>query len=113
MAPGPHCESEVSVIQINQHEFAAQVNTRFRIVLGSSQTTEIELVQVADLGSTPYQEQFYLQFHGPVEVFLPQQVYRLAHETLGEADLFLVPIGHWQDGYRYEALFNRLITPEA
>lgn len=37
---------------------------------------------------------------------LPQRLYRLAHEDLGEVVLFLVPVGKDERSVTYQALFN-------
>ena len=37
---------------------------------------------------------------------LPQRIYRLEHNGLGELDIFLVPIGKDADGVSYQAMFN-------
>jgi hypothetical protein len=35
-------------------------------------------------------------------------MYRMEHDVLGALDLFLVPIARDEDGFQYEAVFNRL-----
>jgi hypothetical protein len=37
---------------------------------------------------------------------LPQRLYRLEHQELGELAIFLVPIAKDKDGVSYEAVFN-------
>jgi len=37
---------------------------------------------------------------------LPQRLYRLEHNGLGELDIFLVPIGKDEQGVSYQATFN-------
>jgi hypothetical protein len=37
---------------------------------------------------------------------MPQRIYRLQHEELGQLELFLVPIGPDADGMCYEAVFS-------
>jgi len=37
---------------------------------------------------------------------LPQGIYGLSHERMGDFDLFLVPISREELGFRYEAVFN-------
>ncbi|MTI51565.1 MAG: hypothetical protein FH757_08045 [Alcanivorax sp.] len=49
---------------------------------------------------------FSMIFRTAAEPGLPQQTYRLRHETLGEQWLFLVPLTADGDGAVYEALFN-------
>ena len=49
---------------------------------------------------------FSLLFQGPREPVLPQRMYRLNHDRLGEFDLFIVPIGADDEGVHYEAVFS-------
>lgn len=49
---------------------------------------------------------FALTFQGPPEPFLAQATYRLSHETLGEVDIFIVPVEQREDGFVYEAVFT-------
>ena len=37
---------------------------------------------------------------------LPQGLYRLAHDGMGDVTLFLVPVGRDERGVSYQALFN-------
>jgi hypothetical protein len=62
-------------------------------------------------------ERFSLIFHGPPDRLLPQKLYSLRHDTVGELQLFLVPVGEKTEGegenrkgvgYLYQAVFNRL-----
>lgn len=39
-------------------------------------------------------------------VILPQRIYPISHDRLGQMALFLVPIGPDSSGMRYEAIFN-------
>lgn len=86
--------------------FARHLQTRFRVDAETGPATELELIQAEDRGSTPRQEQFSLLFRGPV--FLPQHIYSLSHDQLGQFGLFLVPVGKDGQGYLYQAVFNRL-----
>jgi hypothetical protein len=70
------------------------------------------LVEATEPKTTPGQEVFSLFFLGPKDTTLPQRIYQLAHEQLGEGALFLVPIERTEKGVKYEACFNRLIKPE-
>ena len=45
-------------------------------------------------------------FAGPLDVFLPQRMWQMRHDAIGEQAIFLVPIGEDDDGYRYEAVFT-------
>lgn len=55
----------------------------------------------------PVQCCFSLLFRFP-GLQLPQGTYPLAHPSLGEVDLFLVPIRQRREGILYEAVFNLL-----
>jgi hypothetical protein len=44
-----------------------------------------------------------------LEPFLPQGMRKLQHETVGELDLFLVPVGQDAQGFQYEAAFNHVL----
>jgi hypothetical protein len=83
------------------------VNTKFRISSAPTGAVELQLVEVVEGVSTPTHEQFSLLFQGPQTPFLPQMTYRATHDKLGEFDLFLVPVAKTQDGFEYEAVFNR------
>jgi hypothetical protein len=93
-----------------QAEFEANLNTRFLIKTDSPQPIELKLIEVShhqsDVHPRPDMERFSVFFSGPVDVFLPQSLYSLSHEKMGEFDIFLVPIARESDGYRYEAIYN-------
>lgn len=89
--------------------FAGHENSRFLMHYGDSQTAELELVRVKDVGSSELQKQFSLQFLGPLDAPVVQGIYKVDHEALGALDLFLVPIGRDEKGVQYEAIFNRVV----
>jgi hypothetical protein len=95
--------------ELNHPTFSQNLHSQFRVVPDSS-AVALDLVEVGELASSPRQEQFSVVFRGPARPFLSQGMYRLAHERMGEFDLFLVPVGRDGDRYLYEAVFNRL-TP--
>ena len=88
--------------------FSGHVGTKFLMLYGDSQTAELELMSVTDVGSSPRQSQFSLVFLGPHGAPIAQGIYRIEHENLGTLDLFLVPIGRDKSGVSYEAIFNRV-----
>jgi len=97
---------------LSKESFAEQLNTKFRVLLESENAPEVEL-ELAELAEFPTLThsrsdvaRFSLYFYGPGDFFLPQRVYRLAHERLGEQDIFLVPVAQEPRGYRYEAVFS-------
>jgi hypothetical protein len=94
--------------QLNAAVFSEHLKTSFRVRIGEDRTLDIELIEVTPKRSTPRQEQFSILFHGPSDSFLQQQIYQLEHDGLGSFDLFLVPVGRQEEGFLYEAVFNRL-----
>ena len=88
--------------------FLELLNTRFQIHSEGADPLDLELVRVTPL-SAPRQVQFSILFQGPGHVHLPQSIYPMAHEQLGEFELFLVPVGKNQSGFQYEAVFNRFV----
>ena len=97
------------VENLHLSSFSEHLNTKFRIHPDESTVVETELIVAEDTGSTPRQERFSLIFRGPHQPFLPQQIYRMEHDKMGTLDLFLVPVGRDEDGFHYEAVFNRLL----
>lgn len=95
--------------RIERSAFAENLKTKFKASLDDVNGVELELVNINDGVSTPRQEQFALEFYGPADFFLPQQMYKIEHEKIGTFDLLLVPIGKHEHGFIYEAVFNRLI----
>lgn len=94
---------------MTKEAFAENLNTKFRISLGPSKTAELELIEVLGTLATPRQEQFSIFFRGPLDYLLPQSIYHMEHDRMGELDLFIVPVGRQQDGFRYEAVFNYVL----
>jgi hypothetical protein len=86
--------------------FSGRVGERFRVTSGDD-THELTLVECEPLGGTAMERvPFSLVFLGPPEPVLPQRIYPLAHDELGDRELFLVPIAQDADGTRYEAVFT-------
>jgi hypothetical protein len=94
---------------LTEKEFSQHVGTRFQTSLNEREI-ELELAEVH--GYLPREneqkgmERFSVFFNGPGELRLPQQIYCLRHEQMGEFDIFLVPISGDERGFRYEAVFN-------
>lgn len=89
-------------------DYAPHINTKFQLT--EPENIELELIEVTEKNISPTQEMFSLIFCGSKDVFLPQSIYRMRHEVLGEGELFLVPIGVDAGFYKYEAGFNRLVN---
>ena|ERR1043165_9044507 len=95
---------------LTEAQFAAQLNTTFRVRVDAPQPLELKLIEVKDWQRQAQEqsgmERFSVIFKGPANIFMPQQIYTLEHEQLGTCDIFLVPIAQDADGFRYEAIFN-------
>jgi hypothetical protein len=89
--------------------YLPHVGSPFEIRYPDGFVITLSLQEARDVGSTADQEQFALFFQGPAEYPLAQATYGLIHEALGEQVLFLVPVERNADGFRYQAVFNRLI----
>jgi hypothetical protein len=84
-------------------QFRPLLHDSFRIAPDGAPAFEVELVEVTEIprepgGRTP----FSLVFQGGPDPPLPQGIYRVEHDELGELDIFLVPIA----ADRYEAVFT-------
>jgi hypothetical protein len=91
------------------HEvFAAHLNTKFTIPIDETNRVELTLVEVSELKLSPRQEQFAIVFRGPLEIFLGQGLRPFEHDQMDQFELFLVPIKKDDEGFYYEAVFNRL-----
>jgi hypothetical protein len=93
---------------LTHENFAAQLNTKFRVQVDEANAIDLVLAEVSELNLSAKQEQFSIVFRGPVDVFLGQGGRQFGHDEMGDFDLFLVPIGQDDNGYNYEAVFNRL-----
>jgi len=96
-------------VALTEKEFSQHVNTKFQLKL-DGQEIELELVEVKGYlpqdHEQPGMERFSVFFDGPGSVRLPQRLYALQHERMGEFEIFLVPIAGNEKGLRYEAVFN-------
>ena len=91
------------------HEvFTQNINTKFQIQIDEQRCVELELTEVSELKLYPQQEQFAIEFHGPLDMFLEQGTWSCTHKEMGQFELFLVPIRRDEQGFYYEAVFNRL-----
>jgi hypothetical protein len=95
---------------------ARLVKTRFRVRVGANDAVELELYEAtppritsAAGKATAVYQSFSLLFVGPADRLLPQASYTFECESVGQFDLFIVPVGRDQGGVRYEAIFNRLV----
>ena len=91
------------------HEaFSQNANTKFRVLLDENTTVDLDLVAVSELKVHPQQEEFAVEFRGPLDMFLGQGVRDFSHEQMGQFELFIVPVKQDAQGFYYEAVFNRI-----
>lgn len=98
----------MSVKLPTRDEFFACLHGRFRALNVEPQPVDLELIEVSEVKESQRQVSFSIFLLGPAEGMLPQHIYTLQHEMLGELDLFLVPVGKREHGFEYQAVFNQL-----
>jgi len=91
---------------ITMEMFSNVLNTPFQMHYGNSETAELKLIGVRDLGSSPTHTQFSLTFLGPLTCPPSQRIYKVEHAALGELQIFLVPVARNESGLEYEAIYN-------
>ena len=96
-------------VYLTKSMFQENMNTRFQLTAPGLEQYALDLVELADGYANARQEQFSLMFRGSGERILPQQIYSMKHEAIGDLDLFLVPVGRDERGVTYEAVFNRIL----
>jgi len=98
----------MDLAQMTAATFSLHVNTGFRVRMEPNRVVEMTLIDVAENGSSPQVESFTLSFQAPPGAPVRQGSYPVAHDALGEFELFVVPVGRDGRGVQYEAVFNRL-----
>lgn len=95
---------------LTRDDFAACVGSNFRLCPDHAAGFDLLVEEVSALKAVEGQESFSIYFRGPKEKLVPQATYPLEHVRLGRLEIFIVPIGRDNEGVRYEALFNRLVS---
>lgn len=95
-------------MQLRFDDFLGCVDQRFTLQLDDA-TYPLTLISADRL---PYsstvgdREAFSVVFRGDGDLVLPQQTYSFHNDTLGDLELFIVPIGPDDKGMCYEAVFS-------
>lgn len=97
--------------------FTPLVGEKFRTVIGSGETIELHLAEAETVhlhkrdgrsrdrdSSNVRKDPFSLIF--TFNRMLSQGQYSLHNDTLGEVDIFLVPVGPFDGSWGHEAVFN-------
>ena len=97
--------------KLTSANFFQYINQKFSVHIEGGKSLELELIEVANLGTAPQDPQqrqaFSVVFGGPSQPVLTQQIYRVEHKAVGALDIFLVPLGPDRSGsVRYEAVFT-------
>ena len=93
---------------LTHEEFSKNVNTKFQIQNEENIPAELELIEISEIKLYPRQEEFSLEFRSPLNMFLSQGVHNFSHDQMGQFELFIVPIKQDEQGFYYQAIFNRL-----
>ena len=93
---------------ITAEQFAACGDEPFRAQHGDEEVAFelIEATALASAGSPRPSPPFRVLLRAQAGFNGGQGIYRVQHPTLGEMDLFLVPIAREEGRVRYEAIFN-------
>lgn len=94
--------------ELEQSTFEGRIGQTFTAQLEDGSAVALELAAVTGR-DTPGARAFALELRGPLDRFLPQRTYVFTHVDLGELPIFVVPVGRDGDGFRYEAIFSRLV----
>ncbi|HKO62063.1 MAG TPA: hypothetical protein VJV03_12945 [Pyrinomonadaceae bacterium] len=93
---------------LTYENFAKQLSTEFQVDQEGEQV-QLVLIEMSQLKKTERQEEFSLMFRGPLERPLSQATHQFKHPEMGDFPLFIVPIKRNEDGFNYEAVFNRFL----
>lgn len=99
--------------RLTEEDFKKHLGTKFRIRFDEMEGAPVVELELAEVVTYPTlsdprgdAERFSAYFQGPGDFFLPQRIYRLEHEQLGEQEIFLVPVAQSEHSFRYEAVFS-------
>lgn len=105
--------SKIAVELPSKQAFSAVTDSIFKAHNGESRGIDIRLLEVDEIVSNEFQENFTLLFLAPLETDPQQGIYHLEHDGLGAMDLFLVPVKKDDSGIYFEAVFNLIKTAGA
>ena len=89
-------------------DFNRCLNQPFILDLNDSSTCLLQLISVdkhPDSATVSDHQAFSVIFRGQDKPALEQQIYQIKHDTLGDMELFIVPVGPDDKGMCYEAVF--------
>jgi hypothetical protein len=98
--------------QLTHEHFAQNLHARFKVHPTPENVVDLELIEVSEFKKSPVQERFWIVFSGPSNNVLEQGTYVFENENLGRIEIFMTPINQDAESRYYEAVFNRLVTPD-
>ena len=93
---------------LTHEEFTKNLQTKFQAQVDETTSAELELTAISELKLYPQQEEFVLVFRGPANAYLDQGSRLFTHDQMGQFELFIVPVQKDDQGFSYEAVFNRI-----
>ena len=93
---------------LTHEEFTRHAGSKFQVQVDENNSVELELTEVSELKVFPRQEEFAILFRGPSDAFLDQGARLFTHDQMGQFELFIVPVKGDEQGFYYEAVFNRI-----
>jgi hypothetical protein len=92
---------------LERDDLAPYLHQNFQLSNEEGPIFDVEMIEVVEMpGTATKRKPFSVIFFGPEEPMLEQAIYSLAHQDIGPLDLFLVPLGPFKDGMKYEAVFT-------
>jgi hypothetical protein len=93
--------------QLVFEDFEPQVGTDF-VVAVDGEPLALNLIEATPLPNSAALSRapFSLLFQSGIQQVIPQQLFPLRHETLGDVQIFLVPTAQNPTGIQYYATFN-------
>ena len=94
--------------ELSHENLSNQLHTTFK-VKHENREIDLELTEVSSRKLGERNEQFSITLRGPSDLGLGQGTRHMEHALFGEIDLFIVPNRLEDDGFYYEAVFNRFL----
>jgi hypothetical protein len=102
----------MSANPFRQRLFEPHVGSTFKVTGQGGMSSSLILDRLKEIPSAVGQEQYALYFLAQADVSAVQGTYVLQHESLGELNVFLVPVRRVGECVEFEACFNHLVTTQ-
>lgn len=91
---------------LSKASYPPLVGSTFVVITGRGTTASLSLTAIRDIANAPSDGRFSLLFVSATAFV--QGTYPVRQKKLGEANLFIVPVGTKSAAQRYEVIVNRL-----